>query len=102
MSSCSGGSVRKLYSDLPLVRERRALCISYVLGQQVMFETGRTLVVTQFTSTVNAYSFVLVKRTVWQGFEAELAIQNPLFFIISAQEEADMGGISAARAGRGS
>ena len=56
-----------------------ALCISCVLGQQVVFETQCTPVVTQFTLTVNADKFVLVERTMWQGFEAELAIQKTFF-----------------------
>ena len=37
--------------------------------QKVVFRTWRTPMVTQFTSTVNADYFVLVERTVWQGFE---------------------------------
>ncbi len=66
---------------LPLARGRRALCISCMLGQQVVFETRHTPVVTQFTSTVNANNFGLVKRTIWQDFEAQLAVQKTLFFI---------------------
>ena len=42
---------------------------------QVVFETRQTPVVPQFTSTVNVNNFALVERTIWQGFEAELAIQ---------------------------
>ena len=52
-----------------------------VLGQQVVFENRCTLVVTQFASTVNANNFVLVERTIWQGFEAERAIQKTVFFL---------------------
>ena len=43
------------------------LSASNVVGQQVIFETGRTPVVTQFTTTVNANNFVLVERTIWHS-----------------------------------
>ena len=42
--------------------------------------TRPTLVVTQFTSTVNANSSVLVEETIWQRFEAGPAIQKTLLF----------------------
>ncbi len=42
---------------LPLARGRRAFFISCMIGQQVVFETRRTPVVTQFTSTVNVNDF---------------------------------------------
>ena len=73
--------MQTIQHGLPLARGRRVLCISRMLGQQVVFETQRTPVVTQFTSTVHANNFSLVERTIWNGFETELAIQNILFFI---------------------
>jgi len=38
-------------------------------------------VITQFTLTATADNFGPVERTIWQGFEDELAIQKTLFFI---------------------
>ena len=49
-------------------RGKRGLFISFVLGQQVVFETLRTPVVTELTSTVNANYFVFLERTIWQIF----------------------------------
>ena len=59
---------------------RRALCISCVLSQQVVPETLCTPVVTE---TLKANDFVLcsVERTIWQGFEVQLVIENTFFFI---------------------
>ena len=44
-----------------------------------VFETGRGPAVPRSTSTVNANSVVLVERTIWQGFEAQVAIQKTRF-----------------------
>ncbi len=67
-----------------LVRRRRALCISCVLGQQAVLETRHTLPVTQFTSTGNANNFVLVDTTIWQSFKAELPFKWHFSSSISA------------------
>ncbi len=58
-----------------------ALCISCMFGQQAVFETRCTPMVTQLMQTVNVNNFGLVERTFWQGFNAELAIQKIFFFI---------------------
>ena len=59
---------------------RLTLCISFTLSQQVVFETQHTLVITQFTLAVNLNN-ILVKRAIWQDFDAELAMPKTLFFI---------------------
>lgn len=48
---------------------RRILCISCVLGQQIVFDTWCTTVVTQLTSKVNTKNFGLVKRFICVPFE---------------------------------
>ena len=49
---------------LPLARGSRALCISCMLGRQMVSKTCRTPVVTHFTSTVNAFLFFINLRLV--------------------------------------
>ena len=77
--------LQTIQHGLPVARGRGALSISCVLGQQVVFDTQLTPVVTQFTLIINANNFVLVERTIWQGFEAELAFKRPVPLSISAQ-----------------
>ena len=72
--------LQTIQHGLALARGRRAHCINCMLGQQVVSNTQRIPVITHFSWTVNAYSFGL-ERTIWLGFEAELAIQRNHFFI---------------------
>ena len=51
-------------------------------SQHVVLEIPASLEISQFTSTLNANNVGLVERTIWQGFEAELAIPNTTFFIL--------------------
>ncbi len=71
----------------PLVRGRRALCISCMLGRRVVFETRHTR--WKLSSYWQKMQITgIVEGTIWQGFEAELGIQKTFCFFlsISAQE----------------
>ena len=75
LQGCFPGPIHR---GLPLARGG-AFCISFVLNQQVVFETQCTPMVTQFTSTVNANN-----RT-GRTLKLNLPFKRPLSLSISAQ-----------------